>query len=440
MDDAHRGEVALSAGKPEEAVTHYTKALEQSPSAPTYYIKRSTAHQRLSKHNEALEDAEKAVVLATKRAKRELIAQAQLRRGIALFNLERYGDARFCFDLTKKYDDKEKSVGIWQSKVSTKLETLEPEDPKREIKIEEVPKVTLEEAAKAKAKAVNSPAPATSSPASTATTKTSQPQTTTQTPADKIRHDWYQNEENVYLSIMAKGVPKDQTQIDIQDQAVSISFPLVTGSTFDMSLDPLAAVIDPASSSSRILSTKIEIVLRKVKKGERWSALETDIDPSKTNGTTEHTATKSSTQPTTAPAYPTSSRSGPKNWDRIAESYTKPPEKSSSSKVKKKDKGKQREGTEGTEGPTGSSSSESESGEPDTKDDKEYIDEYEDGDPVNGFFKKLYAGASDETRRAMMKSYQESGGTALSTNWDEVKKERVKVTPPDGMQEKKWGE
>lgn len=33
----------------------------------------------------------------------------------------------------------------------------------------------------------------------------------------------------------------------------------------------------------------------------------------------------------------------------------------------------------------------------------------------------------------MIKSFTESGGTNLSTNWSEVKKEKVKITPPDGM-------
>jgi len=36
-------------------------------------------------------------------------------------------------------------------------------------------------------------------------------------------------------------------------------------------------------------------------------------------------------------------------------------------------------------------------------------------------FKKIFADASDEQRMAMTKSYQTSGGTVLSTNWDEVK-------------------
>eukprot|EP00501_MAST-03F_sp_TOSAG23-6_P002490 GSMAST32.ASY1.ANO1.2601.1 assembled CDS len=47
-------------------------------------------------------------------------------------------------------------------------------------------------------------------------------------------------------------------------------------------------------------------------------------------------------------------------------------------------------------------------------------------------FKDIYSKASDETRRAMNKSFQTSGGTVLSTNWDEVGKtdyEKEKQAP-----------
>lgn len=53
-------------------------------------------------------------------------------------------------------------------------------------------------------------------------------------------------------------------------------------------------------------------------------------------------------------------------------------------------------------------------------------------------FKKIYAGATDETRRAMMKSFQESNGTVLSTNWNEVGQDKVEMKPPDSMEFKKW--
>jgi suppressor of G2 allele of SKP1 len=57
---------------------------------------------------------------------------------------------------------------------------------------------------------------------------------------------------------------------------------------------------------------------------------------------------------------------------------------------------------------------------------------------LNGFFQKIFGDADDDTKRAMMKSYQESGGTTLSTNWDEVRKAPVEVKPPAGSEWKKW--
>ena len=43
----------------------------------------------------------------------------------------------------------------------------------------------------------------------------------------------------------------------------------------------------------------------------------------------------------------------------------------------------------------------------------------------NEFFKKLYDQGSNDQKMAMIKSMQESGGTVLSTNWENVSKERV---------------
>lgn len=35
---------------------------------------------------------------------------------------------------------------------------------------------------------------------------------------------------------------------------------------------------------------------------------------------------------------------------------------------------------------------------------------------------------------------QESGGTVLSTNWNDIGAKKTDVKPPDGMEYKKWNE
>ena len=58
-------------------------------------------------------------------------------------------------------------------------------------------------------------------------------------------------------------------------------------------------------------------------------------------------------------------------------------------------------------------------------------------DPSMAFFKQIYQNADPEKRKAMMKSFQTSGGTVLSTDWDDVKKKdyegKDRPSPPKGQ-------
>jgi suppressor of G2 allele of SKP1 len=193
---------------------------------------------------------------------------------------------------------------------------------------------------------------------------------------------------------------------------LDVTFPTGSGSNYDFTLLPLFAAIDTSQSTYSIMSTKIEIILHKAVSGLKWPALEGTAVP-----ITSNQKDSSSSPPPQIlqafdhsaqdkpPAYPTSSRKGAKNWDAVA--------KDALEKEKKDVK----------------------DGESATVDDDEIDDE---GDPLQGFFKKLYKDANPDTRRAMMKSYVESNGTALSTDWEDVGKKTVPINPPDGIEAKKW--
>jgi suppressor of G2 allele of SKP1 len=57
----------------------------------------------------------------------------------------------------------------------------------------------------------------------------------------------------------------------------------------------------------------------------------------------------------------------------------------------------------------------------------------------NNAFADLFANVDDDAKRAIMKSYTESGGTTLSTDWKDVSRAPVTVKPPEGQEWRKWG-
>jgi len=67
-------------------------------------------------------------------------------------------------------------------------------------------------------------------------------------------------------------------------------------------------------------------------------------------------------------------------------------------------------------------------------------DKAEGEEALNKVFQDIFGNGTDEQKKAMIKSFTESGGTVLSTNWDEVGKAKVKGSPPKGMEMHSWDE
>ncbi|KAL4788443.1 terpenoid cyclases/protein prenyltransferase alpha-alpha toroid [Aspergillus varians] len=479
MNAASAGDAAIAKSDFVSALLHYTRALAELPRAPAYYINRSTAFVRLKPADGgpnaqgALRDAEIAVTLARERAKRDLILSAQMRRAVALYHLERYGDAGFLFRLLdEKLGDKEKKgtggindpdaankvrdvmsgsktsgparglaqeLPIWLIKIKTKLGALEEGDERKKVIVEEVPvgvKVPSEKELKKQLEALKagkiggdntSSAGADSRSvedkkgADEATAAGFKGEATpapaaapAQTP-EKIRHEWYQSNDSVVVTLYVKGIAKERVDTELKSNSVSLQFPLPSGPEYAFILDPLFAPINESTSKVTTFGTKIELVLRKKTPGQKWSSLESSSTDVKSSTITP---TVASPAPASAPSYPTSSRHGVKDWDKVASTLTAKKPNKPHTPSHGKDKDDKAKKTEGKAGESG-----------DESDKEGSVDSDYGGDPVDGFFKKLYAGADDETRRAMVKSFVESNGTSLSTNWGEVGKGKVNPYP-----------
>lgn len=278
MNAAAEGDKALAASNAPLAIQHYTRALIELPRAPSYYLQRAIARSRVKpadggpKSREALQDAEIALTLARERGKRELILSAQMRRGVALFQLERYGDAKFLFELIESKTSGEKEaqskadglkaamadgaspskkngygaeLPIWMAKVDRKLGELVQGDEKSVVSVVEFPtdtRVPTEKELKAEweslksGKAVGDKAvqekgqkDSVSSDAPSDQTKTESkvaPDASPAAVAQKVRHEWYQSQDSVVVTLYVKGIAKDKVETELKEDSVSSIFPV----------------------------------------------------------------------------------------------------------------------------------------------------------------------------------------------------------------------
>ncbi|KAF8525150.1 SGS domain-containing protein, partial [Hysterangium stoloniferum] len=195
------------------------------------------------------------------------------------------------------------------------------------------------------------------------------------------RHEFYETDQRVTISIFDKGADPEQVSVKFTDTAVTYEH-----GEKKLDLDPLTGNIDPETSSFTVGKVKVEIRLTKKAPG-RWVKLVRDSGANSTilpGGTAPGSNT------------PTARKPQKKNWEHVSDAILESEKEKTMS------------------------------------DDPNAIDS-------NRAFAELFSNVDDDAKRAIMKSYTESGGTTLSTDWSDVSKGQVTVKPPEGQEWRKWG-
>jgi suppressor of G2 allele of SKP1 len=481
---AHKGLAAIDARNWQEGIDLLTKALQTSPN-PGWLIARSKALIITGHFREALDDADLAWHIAYERNKRPQIAEAHHRRAVAYYRLGELANADCCCkyamriykggpalekgDASAQWTDER---GLWtqtredavreaqdehaenQSKsggamglatgggenaeaskgwraastlriqILTAMAKLSPDDPARKPTAQDKPERKKLSDLKSSTAATTETKPAAEAQSGTASSSSSANKTAAppKSAADApLRLQDFQSTTNMSVSIFSKGIDKDAFKAKFLPFSVELD-PVVypNGDQRPFTLN-LWGEIDPAESKCTITPNKVELSLRKKTPG-KWPTLQgeakasgvddakADKDaesleflkqarqkamkaaesaaaaaPAPSEPTKDSSSSSSAAAAAKGPAYPTSSRTGPKDWDKITED-----------------------------------------------------DDEEEQHAVNDFFKKIYKDATPDAQRAMMKSFTESNGTSLSTDWNDVKDRKVDTVPPEGVEAKKW--
>jgi suppressor of G2 allele of SKP1 len=381
--------------------------VNNAPNVEIYNLRAQT-FVKLGKFDEALQDSDKAIALDNSRYEGFFL------KGIALFNQGKFKEANSEWESAKNllgdtdiHEAAAEQVNLWVAKshaeighrktlVDTKLaaraakkeETVQKSAPVEEKKKEEpkpvekpIEKPIVTETKKAETKVEPKPAAFTQPPKA----------------VGKIGYVWKQTDNRVYIEIRYALDRKESLKVKFEDKKASIHFAIDSSRNYALELE-LFDEIDANTSSFSISLDKVEVVLDKKNKNKQWPTLERpDADNEvvlESKGPVPISASNASQTPM---SYPSSSKTK-KDWSKIDREI-----------------------------------------EEDMKANK---DEYAQEDPLNKLFKELYKNADEKTRMAMNKSFQTSGGTVLSTNWDEVQGKNYegkdRPSAPGGQEWKTW--
>lgn len=192
---------------------------------------------------------------------------------------------------------------------------------------------------------------------------------------ERYKRAWYQSETHATVEVFARGVSADSVTVDLNENGDALKLTIDALTEDDGSArtyDPyvlnlrLFAPVHGDGGSVSVSKAKVEIRMRKRVPGH-WRDLER-----REAGGLAHSVTAAHVTSSNASA-PRDKRSA-KDWDALEREL-----------------------------------------------EAELADDKPEGDAaLNELFQKIYANADDDTRRAMNKSFTESNGTVLSTDWTDV--------------------
>ncbi|KAH9601273.1 SGS domain [Trypanosoma melophagium] len=206
-----------------------------------------------------------------------------------------------------------------------------------------------------------------------------------------VRCEWFQSPTQLTFTFYVRDRNEDDVRVQATDQSLTVTILLdPSGREYQYNIERFYAPLTPDSAVINVRPMKIEITLKKASEMQ-WPALEAleSEAPKLTTpplSDTNNTATVANTSvPSRELKYPNSRG---KDWSAV--------------KI----------------------------------DDDDVKPEGEQA--LNALFQQIYGNGTDEQRRAMMKSFVESNGTVLSTNWEDVGNREVKMEPPTGMEPKSY--
>jgi suppressor of G2 allele of SKP1 len=404
----NEGNALFVDGRYDAALEAYSRALQAEPNNPLYFDKRAAAHMRLGNYIDAVADVSKSL-------KSSPSVLGFVRKGEALFQLDEFDTALIAFRKAVELAPDSIETRRWIRKCEVSRRTagrhilslrsarLSSPLPSRDLcpcasalrpQAELAGAVVVLPPAKPSA-SVPLAAPAAQPPA----TKPAAPVAPTSDPS-RVRHEWYQTLTHVVVTILVRGASEDAVHVKFDRTELTAEVTLPGGhAEYQLHLS-LFGPINAAECEQVVEETKIVLKLKK-DVNCTWSSLEGKGDGGlpvfRPPAAPSDEAGPSSAPPPEAaarPAYPTS-RPKKTDWDKVEHEVTREEEET----------------------------------------------KLEGDEALQKLFRDIYARSSDETRRAMNKSFQTSGGTVLSTNWEEVAKKDYEQerSAPDGQEWKKWG-